>query len=834
MRKWKNIELSIVISIILILVIVSPVVSSPIQEKISQTTIEAAIESGFNYIRSQMNDDGGIRWFDENSSPAATLRVVLSLAAAKYPQDYLLSDSGKRPIDFLAENGKNWVNQEDSEPSGFSVGRAGQLLTAIAAANENPQAFGKDALNIIKEINAKYDVNTGIYGTATWDNVTDQVWAMIGLAANNASVPAEAADWLANAQLEDGTWNDGYGSFLDTTPLGILALVGSRHRSEDSPEILTAIEFLLANQNDEGGWQTDWDTVTNPNTTGVMVQAISALGQSTEDEPWRKPGGHPKTALLAVQQEGGAFGGDFANAYSTADALIALTGKTLLDLGFLENASDSFDYLFIRQEDSGGWGTAGQTLDIILALEAAGWDPNSVSETGNSPLNYIAENLESYLSTGPDAIGKVILGVVAAGHDPSDFHGTDLVQVLIDTYDNENNAFGSPDNTWHQSLAILGLYAAGKEIPAYAVETLTNLQQDDGGWEYTPGYGTWPDNTSMAVQALIAAGYSGEDEVIINAMNYIRSKQFEDGGWGDSSTTAFALMAINALDEPMESWYSSSNKVPLSDLFSYQKANGAFLYNWEYPEDNIMSTASAMHAVFGGDYLLEPHSPSSEHQASIIIIPEDGLVYADCVELEEHTISGLSLIERSEFSYKSADGFLSSIMSISNPEGETNYWSYWSWDGREWKFKNTGAGESVVFPGSIEAWYFTSWEVFPSFPPVVIPDANQVCDTEIYKNFADQPYLDYNDLFTVAMDIDDAPETPEEPLEKVNQQPEEKSTTGEAEVGEQLVVEPEQDISQQLEIEPEATRSRLPFFIIGGVGLLLLIVVLFFVIRKRE
>jgi hypothetical protein len=221
MKFNKIASFSIVLLSILLLISVTQVIASSTYSIDQDAEIDSAINSGFEYLRTQMNDDGGIRWFDENSSAAASLRVVIALASAQYPQDFLISDAGNRPIDFLEERGEAWVNQEDTENPGFSVGRAGQLLTAIAAANENPKAFGKNEANFISEINTLYDVNTGIYGGSTSENVTDQVWAMIGLAANNGAIPVEAADWLAAVQSEDGSWNDGFGSFLDTTPLGI-------------------------------------------------------------------------------------------------------------------------------------------------------------------------------------------------------------------------------------------------------------------------------------------------------------------------------------------------------------------------------------------------------------------------------------------------------------------------------------------------------------------------------------------------------------------------------------------------------------------------------------
>jgi len=133
--------------------IVNPVVASPLAQEDSQSDVESAIMSGFTYLQSQLNHDGGIRWFDENSNAATTLRIVQALAAAQLSQDYIISESGKSPIDFLAEEGESWINQEDTENPSFSVGRTGQLLTAIAAANKNPKYFRDSELDLITAIN---------------------------------------------------------------------------------------------------------------------------------------------------------------------------------------------------------------------------------------------------------------------------------------------------------------------------------------------------------------------------------------------------------------------------------------------------------------------------------------------------------------------------------------------------------------------------------------------------------------------------------------------------------------------------------------------------------
>lgn len=821
MKKQKSTTIqTVLLPLILIFLFTTGFSPQPIAVPAMPTDTDDAISAGITYLGTQINADGGVRWFDDSSSPAATIRVVQALAAAGVEQNYLQSDTGNAPIDYLETTGVDWVNQQETDSPAFSVARTGQLLTAVAAANRNPQQFGIEDVDLVYPVVASFDPNTGTYGSAMPENVTDQVWAMLGLAANAFSVPSEAAIWLAAAQLEDGSWDDGYGSYLDTTPLAVMALIASGDVPVDAPEIQSALDFLTENQQPDGGWQSQWDTMTNANTTAVILQAISSLGQSSVDETWQKADGVPSTALFAIQQENGAIGGDYANAYSTADAIVGLSGQALFDLGYLFDASQSINYIMSQQAADGGWGSVGQTLEIILALQAAGWDPATVTLSDNTPLDYVAENIAEYLANGPDAIGKAILGVTAAGLDPTDFVDLDLVAALNATYDETESAFGMANNTWHQALAILGLNAAGETIPSDVVDTLLELQQEDGGWEYSAGFGSWPDNTALAVQALLVGGKTVDSTAIQNGLNYLQKTLISTGGWGDSSTTAYAILALNALGIENNSWANEAGLTPLSELFTYQKANGAFVYNWEYTDDSLMSTASALLALFGGDFIVT-RGDSTIAYAGLVIDSGQDAATAVCVPIEEADMDGFDLLTASGVAYAAPEGFIESIMDISNPAGETNYWSYWRWNGNAWEFSNAGAGDTTVQAGSIYAWHFTSWEIFPSLAPDVVPNLSALCDAPVMKNYTEQSLLSYTDLYP---GVQVTQVNTEEPVEATEVPEGTSELTGEGTPTEVTPVE-DSEITE---------RSLLPYYLIGGVSVVVLVVVILILVNKRK
>jgi hypothetical protein len=189
----------------------------------------------------------------------------------------------------------------------------------------------------------------------------------------------------------------------------------------------------------------------------------------------------------------------------------------------------------------------------------------------------------------------------------------------------------------------------------------------------------------------------------------------------------------------------------------------------------------------------------------------------------------------------SDDGFIESVMDISNPDGGTMYWSYWEWDGREWQFNETSASGSVILPGAVEAWHFASWETFPSPPPSVFPAFREICSQDSLVRYQALPFLSFGDLQKL-IEIEEMQKSPVEE--------EETHTEDFHLITDELVPsQTEQDIDQPLplatgipsDIAPPLTaidqvevKTNLPFILIGSMGAVTLILIAFVLFRKTK
>ena len=600
---------------------VAPVEARPAATSVSPAIDHSdAISRALAYLKTKQLPNGGIEgWVPGTADEFTTIKTVIALAAARRPVSYLTSVSGTTPLDYLATRAITYTH--DTTGTLFP-GRAGMLAVAVVAGDGDPYDFG--GMDLIFELVNTYNPATGAYSTTArqgWTtgaaSAVNQAWAILGLAAAQQTIPISATDFLIGLQEADGGWGWGLGGDVDTTALVIQALLASGNVSPTDAKIQEGLDFLRNSQDVSGGWKS-WGFL-SADSTAAAIQALVAAGYTPATECWTAAEGNPHTALAGLQAADGSFGG---NALGTAHAIAGLAEAPLPIFGRWERANRALTWMNEQQNADGSWSgwsgpDPGATCDAVLAYAAAGYDPDTVAATGSvtSALDYLSATAASYVYVSADAAGKLALAVEAAGRDAHNFGGVDIVHVLTNTwYSPTLGAFGTPTNTWHQAFAILGLAAAGEPIPISATRTLTSLQQPDGGWKYNLSSNPWntttPDNTGLAIQALIAAGVPPSDPSIVRGLDYLRDQQDEMGGWDNANSTAYAIQGLLAAGENLiADWSSSDGHSPYDALAAYQKPDGPFVWAWSWPSDNGLATWQAVPALLGVHYPYTPSGP---------------------------------------------------------------------------------------------------------------------------------------------------------------------------------------------------------------------------------
>lgn len=250
----------------------------------------------------------------------------------------------------------------------------------------------------------------------------------------------------------------------------------------------------------------------------------------------------------------------------------------------------------------------GGTVDVLLALAAAGADTTE-------PVAYLQSDpdaLAAYATQSGGAAGKLVLALASAGPNPRDIGGADLVVSLTDHLSPTGSYNAS--TAFDQSLALLALAAAKEPIPAEAIEWLVALQATEGetAGSWDDGFGTTgnPDNTAMAIMALLASGLAADETPIAAAREFLAQAQLPTGGWGyapglpeSANSTALVIQALRALGEdfitPGNEWQQPEDG-PVDALLAWQSETGAFQADFGSGRfDDFFTTVQAIPAVAG-------------------------------------------------------------------------------------------------------------------------------------------------------------------------------------------------------------------------------------------
>jgi len=216
----------------------------------------------------------------------------------------------------------------------------------------------------------------------------------------------------------------------------------------------------------------------------------------------------------------------------------------------------------------------------------------------------------SNLKTSVD-YAKTILSILAAGQDPHNVHGHNLVQTLAGleqtTGDNAGKFADNVDGTGSddvngQAWSILALEAAGgvSYNRVSAGMWLLQHQNKDGGFGYSAsGAASDPDTTAIVTDALRALRFTAGTAPVKSALSYLKTQQASDGGIlgyakaSDSDSTALVIDALTALGISPESWTQPNGNPGTALLALFDPTSGEFKYDntgGQYSGPNEYST----------------------------------------------------------------------------------------------------------------------------------------------------------------------------------------------------------------------------------------------------
>ncbi|MEP6527410.1 MAG: hypothetical protein ABJA86_09615 [Nocardioidaceae bacterium] len=224
---------------------------------------------------------------------------------------------------------------------------------------------------------------------------------------------------------------------------------------------------------------------------------------------------------------------------TTAPAAPVVAGGAYLSRQL--RARPTLDYL--------GYDDFGLVADAVIALDSAGLD--SAQTTRSTSL--LATDFSSYVGSGSrmsaGALAKLLVVADGEGRDPRSFGGHDLTRELASLMDPTGRYVDRPlggdlSNTFTQSLAVLGLADADRNVPRKAVHFLVGQQCGSGGAAgfrllmarkpCTDSGQADVDSTSMAVRALLAAGQTAS---AARGLTWLERQQTATGGLAGSPPT---------------------------------------------------------------------------------------------------------------------------------------------------------------------------------------------------------------------------------------------------------------------------------------------------------
>ncbi len=439
-------------------------------------------------------------------------------------------------------------------------------------------------------------------------NVYKQSYSIIALDMAHAEYNVENAVNALLNMLKGNNFES-----IDETAWALIAL--SKHKDIDkvTDKINSAIEYLKAEQSDTGGFDM-MGCGDTPQYTAVVIQALMANDIDPLSSEWKKVEGNLVSSMIHDQMEDGTFRackllGNNVDIPSTERAFAALAdlyeGESMYkDVEPQLDPSDIIKNIIKEVKD---YYKNDQHYNYLqaMALNIIGVDKSKIA----SRLELRKDEEDRIIivyDNDVEMIAKDIMGIIAAGENPSDYNGKNKVKELQDAQD-DNGEFKIEDDfsISSQAYAIIALdMAAGNYDVDKAVRNLITKYDDSIKKDiYTV--------SSTIIALSNHKNINGVEDKINACIEDLKSMQLETGGFsydnGDNSLAsevseydAIAIQALIAAGiNPLGEDFTKDGRTIVDAMMSF-KVDDHFIYDSyksSYEDYNDKATGMVLAAL---------------------------------------------------------------------------------------------------------------------------------------------------------------------------------------------------------------------------------------------
>ncbi len=296
----------------------------------------AAAQSAAKWIVGQQAADGSI-----GGSLSTTANGILALAAAQVDPS-----AAHAALNYMEANANAYINSPSTD-NADGPGQLANLILDAHAMGVDPTNFG--GTNLVARLlrtEQTSGTDAGLFGTEQQLTDDDAGTFIQGLVFSALKTVGQAADaaaigWLTGQQCPNGGWtlpNQAVGGGCTEDPAGFtgpdnqttsVVLQGLAAQGALTASIkASALSLFTTGQAADGGWSTYSNTVAQPQqadsqSTGLVIQALLALGLSPTSAPFTSSGHSPVNALLSFVVTSGADAGALGYQDNTSGNLLA-------------------------------------------------------------------------------------------------------------------------------------------------------------------------------------------------------------------------------------------------------------------------------------------------------------------------------------------------------------------------------------------------------------------------------------------------------------------------------------------------------------------------------